>query len=355
MNLKLLLKFLGRFIIGIFRKIVFIIFDKGKLPAHLYYSLFNSAFIREHRAVLAGRQAYAQALGAASESSVLLRRNIHRLEKGLIMRPRRAIFAEGYIGETVKAYQLLLKSAGTGDRSASHQDEIIWARDVLAEYFRVVDLSSPAIARAHELFCAVPDPEECQTRRRPYARDLSKPPPVSYEQLLELAKLRRSVRWFEQKPVPRELVDRAVKVAGYSPSACNRQPFYFRIFDDPEWIRSVGSIPMGTAGFSENFPGLIVVIGRLDAYFDERDRHVIYIDASLASMSLIYALETQGVSSCSINWPDVARLERRMARKLELKPFERVIMLIAYGYPDPEGLVPYSQKKPLDQLRRYQS
>jgi hypothetical protein len=28
-------------------------------------------------------------------------------------------------------------------------------------------------------------------------------------------------------------------------------------------------------------------------------------------------------------------------------------MMIGIGYPDPDGLVPYSQKKPLELLRRY--
>ena len=151
----------------------------------------------------------------------------------------------------------------------------------------------------------------------------------------------------------RALIDRAVKVAGYSPSACNRQPFHFRIFDDPEEVQKVIKIPMGTVGFSHNVPGVIAVVGTLDAYFDERDRHIIYIDGSLASMSLIYALETQGVSSCSINWPDMPKHEKIIANVLGLKAYERVIMLIAFGYPDPSGMVPFSQKKTLNQLRSY--
>jgi hypothetical protein len=38
---------------------------------------------------------------------------------------------------------------------------------------------------------------------------------------------------------------------------------------------------------------------------------------------------------------------------LRLKPTERVIMLIAVGYADPEGIIPFSQKKTLDVLRSY--
>ena len=30
-------------------------------------------------------------------------------------------------------------------------------------------------------------------------------------------------------------------------------------------------------------------------------------------------------------------------------------MCISFGYPDPDGMVPYSEKRPLERLRRYAS
>src|SRR5690606_20955791 len=176
---------------------------------------------------------------------------------------------------------------------------------------------------------------------------------VTYDDFYNLAKLRRSVRWYEDKPVPRELIDKAISAAVLSPSACNRQPFEFRIFDDKELIQKVANISWGTLGFSHNFPVILVVIGKLEAYFDERDRHVIYIDGALASMSLMYALETLGLSSCPINWPDVEQFEKQMEKLLGLEKNERPIMLMSLGYPDKEGLVPFSEKKDLFEIRSY--
>jgi len=138
-----------------------------------------------------------------------------------------------------------------------------------------------------------------------------------------------------------------------SPSACNRQPFEFRVFDDPGWVRKVANSPYGTSGYADNIPVMIVVVGQLRCYSEERDRHLIYIDGALASMSLLYALEVQGLSSCCINWPDVEERERELAGLMNLDPDERGIMLIAAGYPDPEGMVASSRKKPLDAIRRY--
>jgi nitroreductase len=84
-----------------------------------------------------------------------------------------------------------------------------------------------------------------------------------------------------------------------------------------------------------------------------RDRHVIYIDTALAAMAFQFALETLGLASCCINWPDIERLEIAMGKLLNLRPDERVTMCMSIGYPDPEGKVPFSQKKSLDQLRSY--
>jgi len=311
----------------------------------LYYALSSSAMEREHQGVIYGRLQYQKSLTVASEPQYLLRRNIHRLEKGLIMRPRRDIFALDYLEETVNAYRDL------SDDAADRHSELKWAHDVLQKYFSVV-ATHPTIDRAKTVFMAL-KPIEGEQKCIPYHRDLEQPPSVDYEQFLSLSQRRRSVRWYLPQTVPRELIDRAITAAALAPSACNRQPFEFRVFDDPELIQKVGSIPMGTIGFSQNFPALIAVVGKLRAYYSERDRHVIYIDASLASMALMYAFETLGLSSCPINWPDIASKEKQMQQALNLEPDEKVIMLISFGYPHPEGMVPFSQKKSLTEIRRY--
>ena len=142
-------------------------------------------------------------------------------------------------------------------------------------------------------------------------------------------------------------------MATEAPSSCNRQAFRFRFFEDPDAIQRVARLAPGTGGFAHNIPMLAVILGDLSAYHGERDRHGIYIDASLASMSFMLALETLGLSSCALNWPDVAWRERKMARVLALRPHERVIMLMAIGHADPDGLVAYSHKHAPERLRTF--
>jgi len=153
--------------------------------------------------------------------------------------------------------------------------------------------------------------------------------------------------------VERSKIDAALEVASQSPSACNRQPFLFRIFDDPHLTQQLIQIPYGLHGYGHNVPVLAVVVGQQRHFFDARDRHLIYIDSSLAVMAFLYALESQGLSACCVNWPEIEAHDLALTRLLNLAPDERPIMLIALGYPDPEGLVACSSKKSLESLRRY--
>ncbi|WP_198027660.1 nitroreductase family protein [Seonamhaeicola sp. S2-3] len=264
------------------------------------------------------------------------------------MKDRRSIFALDYIENTVEAYVKVITSS---KEAVSHKN-LKWYTDVLSNYFKVVDTSNPKLNKLNQVFEQHKLVSDKETKSVPYQRDFSILS-VSYDDFYNLSKLRRSVRWYEDRPIPRELIDKAISAALLSPSACNRQPFEFRIFDDKELVQKVANISWGTLGFSHNFPVIIVVIGKLEAYFDERDRHVIYIDASLASMSLMYALETLGLSSCPINWPDVKQFENEMEELLGLEKNERPIMLMSLGYPDKEALVPFSEKKDLFEIRSY--
>ncbi|MEX2608186.1 MAG: nitroreductase family protein [Kiritimatiellia bacterium] len=330
----------------------------SRLLSAFVSSFLTGAFLREQHAVMKGRARYYRKTISGTEVNwTLIRRNTHRLEKGLVLRPRKSVFALNYIGETVDEF-LKISTADAGSTAR-------WCRDVLREYFANIE-PTELTARLERRFTEhvermffqqqVADGGERQSADEvfaPYLRD--RRTDISFESFLELAVIRRSVRYFEDKPVKRELLDRAFSAASQAPSACNRQPFRYLVFDTPEEAAEIASIPFGTLGYGDRVPCVLVVVGSLDQYPSPRDRHVIYIDGALSSMSLMYALETLELSSCPINWPDFGPLEAKMARRLKLEPYERPIMLIAVGHPDRTVPIAYSRKKPIDELREYRS
>ncbi len=326
---------------------------KHRKLADLYYFLFSSDFSREHQKVMNGKYQHLQALKKGKPNAFHLRREVHRLEKGLVMRNRREVFGLSDIKGVIKNYHILKEQSNPKEVDA---DLLNWASSVIQKYFESVDATNPIVQEAKVMFYGDDKPRpklNGQLKSVPYLKEEAAKSNISYEEFYGLAMQRRSVRWFQDKPVPHELIEKAMLAATQSPSACNRQPFEFRVFDQKELKDKVGSIPMGIRGIYSNVPSFVVVVGKLSAYLSERDRHVIYIDGGLASMSFMFALETLGLSSFPINWPDIESLEQKMEDLLGLEADERPMMLIGIGYADPQGGIPFSQKKSPAQLITY--
>ena len=313
---------------------------------NVYYRVGSRDFNRENAAVFAGIKEHRRRVDAGTEIFEL-RRRVHMIEKGLTMRPRRDTFAVAYIDMVLDRFERTVKNG------LLTEVMVAWVRDVLDAYFDATQTSkNEVIARArnryHELRPEIDHPYVGPSAVGKVRKT------VDVDALRGLAEGRRSVRWYADRPVDREIVDRAVSVAIEAPTACNRVPYRFRIFDVPEDARRVADIAGGTAGYVHNLQSVAVLVGDLSAYVAERDRHLIYIDGSLAAMSFLLSLEAQGVSSLCINWPDIAKSERALRELIGLEPYERVVMLIAFGYADPDGLAPLSPKVPLIAARAFE-
>jgi len=332
-------------------RIIFKLLPSSKISAIIYYNFVDRSFFREMYTVYAGRKNYGVIKSSSDDGAPLLRRNIHRIEKGLSMPERKSVFALDYIEETVSSYINYFETKTAKIPNDSER----WFIDVLEEYFNSVSHENITIKRQFSRFSAIQHDRVVGNSNKsiPYTSTRRDKLEVSIESMRSLSVFRRSVRWYQTKAVDRVLLEQAMEIARMSPSACNRQPFHFEVIDSEPLLSKVVSIPMGVRGYEENIPCLIVIIGHWENYFDERDRHVPYIDSSLAAMSFMFALETLGLSSCSINWPDIPYMEKKMASLLNLPSCQKPIMLMSVGYALDEGKIPFSEKKSTGQLLRY--
>lgn len=305
----------------------------------------------EKRAVTFGRIAFNERFASSSGSTHSLRRDIHRLEKGLSYNNIKANFGSLYLGRIVS--QIICRYQQ--DPAYASTSEFEWGYSVLKRYFEIVEVSGDLRAEKNrfERFFAKEPNNISNSDSYPKPSSARTPISVTYTQLKELSLRRRSVRQFLDKPVERTLIEQAVTVALQAPSACNRQPFRFYILTNPNSCSDTLSLFPGARGFFDPLHALIVVVGDLSAYQYEKDRHLIYTDSGLASMGLILSLETLGLSTCCINWPDVPSLNLKLASNLGLEPYERAAMGIAIGYPEPTGMVPCSRKNDLNAIIKW--
>ncbi|MCF2501508.1 nitroreductase family protein [Dyadobacter chenhuakuii] len=276
-------------------------------------------------------------LNTSGQSTLFnLRRNIHRLEKGLSYPVAKEVFAEDYIVETIQ----FLKSAISKD--VIDDDTLNWAISVLKLYFKTVKLSDKLklIKNDFEQISSSFD----YVNSVPYHSSTRPPITVTYEDLLSLSVRRRSVRYFHPEPVDIELVRKAYEIAKYAPSACNRQAFQFLFYNEKTIVDKLAAIPGGVSGYS--LPSIMVVLGRYDGYFDVRDINAPVIDSSLSIMSFLYAAETLGMGTVCINWPNLPDREAQLRKVLNIDKSEIVVMMIGLGYPLDDGKIPFSAKRP---------
>ncbi|NIJ63473.1 nitroreductase [Sphingomonas leidyi] len=191
--------------------------------------------------------------------------------------------------------------------------------------------------------------------------------------LAEIA-TRRSCRAFSDRPVPREVIEAALRAAGSAPSGANRQPWHFcaiagaeakatiRVAAEEEerhfyagrapgaWLDAVR--PLGTHAdkpFLETAPWLIAVFARRLAD-DEAVPRNYYVTESvgIATGILLATLHAAGIATL-VHTPRPMRFLNRVCRRPE---GEKALMLIVAGHPAAEAMTPAagSMKKPLEEI-----
>jgi iodotyrosine deiodinase len=186
---------------------------------------------------------------------------------------------------------------------------------------------------------------------------------------------RRSVRDFSPDPVPRELVEIAVRTASTAPSGAHRQPWKFVVVGDPEikreirlaaeaeehesyvggrmppeWLEALA--PLGTSWekpYLEIVPWIVVVFEELYEVSPDGGKRKNYYpkeSVGLACGLFIAALHRMGLATLTHTPSPMAFLSRILDRPANEKPF----ILFPVGYPAPEAEVPDLRRKGLEEI-----
>lgn len=150
---------------------------------------------------------------------------------------------------------------------------------------------------------------------------------------MEALYTRRSVRKFQNKPVPVELIEEAVKAAMFAPSARNQQPWEFIIVDKRELMDAVPTYSPH-AQMAKGAPaGVLICFNKeyeaAEGFFPQ--------DLGAATQNLLLALHAEGLGAV---WTGVYPREDRMAGFT--KAFGLPENVISYsftiiGYPEKES------------------
>lgn len=217
----------------------------------------------------------------------------------------------------------------------------------------------------HEMLPWQPYPELSDTARIERARAF----------LADMA-TRRSCRAFSDKPVPREVIEAALRAAGSAPSGANRQPWHFCVIESPEakaairvaveeeerqfyaglggtaWLNAVR--PLGTGAdkpYLEHAPWLIAIFAQRyegAEELDEQRNYNVTESVCLAAGILLATLHAAGIATL-IHSPHPMRFLNRVCRRPQT---EQPLMLIIAGHAAPDATFPADvlRKKALEEI-----
>jgi nitroreductase len=186
---------------------------------------------------------------------------------------------------------------------------------------------------------------------------------------------RRSVRDISPEPVPRALIETAIRTASTAPSGAHRQPWRFVAVDDPaikrriraaaeeeerinyqggrfpaEWLAAL--LPLGTTWAKphlETAPWLVVVFEELfgiDEAGAKRKNYYVKESVGIACGLFIAALHHMGLATLTHTPSPMRFLAEILGRPANEKPY----ILFPVGYPAADARVPDLRRKRLAEV-----
>jgi nitroreductase len=165
-----------------------------------------------------------------------------------------------------------------------------------------------------------------------------------------LAYSRHSIRDFAQGDVDTSLIEKAIKIAQKSPSVCNRQSSFVYIITNNKTKQDALSCQNGNRGFGHLADKLLIVTANLRAFYSIEERNQAFVDGGMFGMSLIYALHSLGLGTCTLNWSASKERDIKLRELVEIKEEEVVIFMVAVGLLPEKLNVAYSQRKRTEEI-----
>ena len=197
------------------------------------------------------------------------------------------------------------------------------------------------------------------------------------ESFLEKMRLRRTVRDYSDRPVPREVIERCILAAGTAPNGANRQPWRFVAVGNPEVKRRIreaaeeeerafygGRAPqdwlealahLGTDDhkpFLETAPWLVVVFAESYEIREDGSRvknYYVSESVGIATGILITALHHAGLATLTHTPSPMKFLNQLLGRPEN----ERAFLILVAGYPAEDARVPNIGKKSLEDIAEF--
>lgn len=156
---------------------------------------------------------------------------------------------------------------------------------------------------------------------------------------------RQNVRNYDDRPIPKDVLDRVLEAARRTPSSSNRQRWDFVVVTDPATLDELSEVWQG-AGHVARSAATIALVAPVEG--DPAVRESIQYDLGQATMSIMLAAADAGLGSGHA----LVRDEDRAGDLLGLPDDRFCAWLIALGYPveGPLRIIQSPNRRPFDEV-----
>lgn len=182
-----------------------------------------------------------------------------------------------------------------------------------------------------------------------YLNDFINDSKIDFEKFL---KSRHSVRNFKKNRISQTDFEKAVKMATYTPTACNRQMCKFYYIKNELKREQAIKFGNGLTNFQLENTNIILVSYDISSFCFVGDRNQGWFNAGLVSMNFVNALHSLGIGSCFIQFGNDYENEKKLKELIGIPSNEKIAVMIAAGYYDEISTIPYSSRKEIEEISR---
>ena len=158
---------------------------------------------------------------------------------------------------------------------------------------------------------------------------------VSYDELLELIRSRRSNRFFLSKEISNEVIYKLKETVNWAANSCNKQPIQLFVANNPTLAKECLACCKGGTGFSDYIPSFWVFAANVRGYVWPSEIYLPAVDTSLGAQNVFLAVHTLGISGTILSWAQKdAEEEVKLRKLLDIPNDYSIIFCAVMGYPE---------------------
>jgi nitroreductase len=161
------------------------------------------------------------------------------------------------------------------------------------------------------------------------------------DNIMEIIKARRSVRAYQDRPLPKEVVRNILEAARYAPTARNLQQLEYKVITNKALITKLSegitaaikkggltlkALPIFRPSYFHNAPLLIVITAPKENTFGNSD-------AALAVQNIMLYATSTGLGSCFIGMARLIQRDENLLAELHIANDRNIVAAVICGYP----------------------